>query len=82
MYVNVCVYLYNYVIYVILIIMNSKPVHFQLVMEVYILPILVTSGAYERHEGASNSSIFCKPSVVKSHLCKLPYRVHYYKLRK
>ena len=29
--------------------------------------------AAKRHEGALNYSIFCKPSVVESHLCKLPY---------
>ena len=28
--------------------------------------------AAKRHEGASNSGIFCKPPVVESHLCKLP----------
>ena len=29
--------------------------------------------AAKRREGASNSSMFQVPSVVKSHLCKLPY---------
>ena len=38
--------------------------------------------AAKRHEEASNSSIFCKPSVVESHLCKLPYMVNHCKLHK
>ena len=33
-------------------------------------------------EGASNFSIFCKPSVVESHLCKLPYMANHCKLHK
>ena len=38
--------------------------------------ISVVSGAYEHREGASNSIIFCKPSVVESHLCKLQTTVN------
>ena len=33
-------------------------------------------------EWASNSNMFCKPSVVKSHLCKLPYMENHCKLSK
>ena len=29
-------------------------------------------GAYEHCKGVSNFSIFCKPSIVELHLCKLP----------
>ena len=38
--------------------------------------------AAKQREGASNSNMFCKPSVVKSHLCKLPYMENLCKLRK
>ena len=35
-----------------------------------------------RRSGASNSNMFCKPSVVESHLCKLPYMENLCKLRR
>ena len=38
--------------------------------------------AAKRCKGASNFSIFCKPSVVESHLCKLPYMENLCKLHK
>ena len=38
--------------------------------------------AAKRREGASNSSMFQVPSVVESHLCKLPYMENLCKLRK
>ena len=44
--------------------------------------ICLEPGAHERHEEASNSSVFCKPSVVESHFCKLPYMENFCKLRK
>ena len=36
----------------------------------------------KQFEGASKSSMFCKPSVVESHLCKLPYMENLCKLDK
>ena len=53
-------------------------VHVQAYMQVTV----VTAGAYECCEGASNSNMFCKPAVVESHLCKLPYMENLCKLRK
>ena len=44
--------------------------------------ISLPPGAYERREGASNSSGIYVPSVVESHLCKLPYKENLCTLRK
>ena len=40
----------------------------------------LSAGAYERLKLVERSVKFCKLSVVKSHLCKLPYLANLYKL--